>query len=92
MRLIHHIPYLHVYLYNPFLVAIVFTHKDMPKRKSSAYYSQLAKRRLANANSDISTRVSVDTNSQMATPQVSVDTSLRMESSRDPSSGTKIII
>ena len=74
------------------MAAIVFAHKDMPKRNSSAYYSQLAKRRLANADSDISTRVSVDTNSHVATPRVSVDTSLHMESSRDRSSGTKIII
>ena len=33
----------HTYIH-PFLVAIVvFAHKDMPKRSSSAYYSQLAK-------------------------------------------------
>ena len=70
-------------------MAIVFANKDMP---NSAYYSQLAKRRLANADSDISTRVSVDTNSHVVTPRVSVDTSSRMESSEDRSSGTKIII
>ena len=74
-----------------FLAAIVFVHKDMPKRKSSAYYSLFIKRRLANANSDIFMRVSVDTNSHVATPRVSVDTSSCMESSRDRSSGTKII-
>ena len=44
-----------------------------------AYYSQLAKQRFANIDSDISMRVSAH-----------VDTSSYMESSRDCSSGTKI--
>ena len=61
----------------------------MPKRKNSAYYSQLAKRRFANADSHVdSPRVSVDTTSHMDSPQVSVDASSRMESSLDRSSGT----
>ena len=77
----------------------------MPKRRNSAYYSQLAKRRFANADSDISTRasvdtsshvdsprVSVDTSSHVDSPRVSVDTSSRMDSSLDRSSGTKITI
>ena len=62
----------------------------MPKRKNSAYYSQLAKRRFANADSHVdSPRVSVDTtSSHVDSPRVSVDASSRMESSLDCSSGT----
>ena len=61
----------------------------MPKRKNSAYYSQLAKRRFANADSHVdSPRVSVDTTSHVDSPRVSVDASSRMESSLDRSSGT----
>ena len=59
----------------------------MPKRKSSAYYSELAKRRFANAGSDNSTRVSIDTNSRMNptvdSTRVSVDTNSRVVSSED---------
>ena len=71
----------------------------MPKRKNSAFYSQLAKRRFT----DVSTQVSVDTNSyvdssqvfvntdsHMDSPRVSVDaTNLCMDSSQDPSPGNK---
>ena len=71
---------------------VVFVHRIMPKRRNSAYYSQLAKRRFANADSDISTRVSVDTSSHVDSPRVSVDTSSRMDSSLDRFSGTKITI
>lgn len=65
----------------------------MPKRKSSAYYSQLAKRRFANADSTRShgdsPRVLLSANSYVDSPQVSVDTTSRMESSGSNSSGIK---
>ena len=37
----------------------------MPKKRGSSYYSRLTKRRCINHNTDISTPVSVDTNSGM---------------------------
>ena len=79
----------------------------MPKRRGSAYYSELAKRRFTKVDSvrshvesprvsldaiahvDCSLRVSVDATSRMGSV---VDTTSRIESSGDISSGTKIIV
>ena len=64
----------HTYVFvNPFLPDIIFVYKDMPKRRNSAYYSQLTKQRLTNGNSDISTRISVVTNLHVDSPPVYVD-------------------
>ena len=57
---------------------VIFAHKDMPKRRTSAFYSQLAKRRFASVDS---------MHSHVDSPRVSVDTSLSMESSGSNSSG-----
>ena len=54
----------------------------MPKRKSKNYYSELAKRRFTNANSGISTRVSLDTTSHVDSTRVSVDTTSHVDSTR----------
>ena len=75
------------------MAAIVLRVK-MPKRKSKNYYSELAKRRFTNANSGISTRVSLDTNSHVDSTRVSVarsvDTSSRMNATPEVSSGNKV--
>ena len=64
----------------------------MPKRKSSAYYSQLAKRRFSSVDSMRShvdsPRVSLDALAHVDSPRVSVDTASRIESSTSNSSGT----
>ena len=63
----------------------------MPKRRTSAYYSQLAKRRFTSVDSTRShvdfPQVSLDTDARVDSPRVSVDTSSRMESSGSNSSG-----
>ena len=63
----------------------------MPK-KSSYYYSQLAKQRCINHNTDVSTQVSVDTNLDMDPTRVSVDTNSRMNTTPDVSSGIEITV
>ena len=61
----------------PFLAAIVSCTRTMPKRKSSAYYSQLAKRQFSSIDSMRShmdsTRVSLDALAHVDSPRVSVD-------------------
>ena len=71
----------------------------MPKRRNSDFYSQLTKRQFTN----VSTQVSVDTNSYMDSPRVFVNTDSHvdsprvsvdamnscMDSSQDPSPGNK---
>ena len=64
----------------------------MPKKRSSSYYSRLAKRQCINHNTDVSTRVSVDTNLDVDPTRVSVDTNLRMNTTPDVSSGIEIIV
>ena len=63
----------------------------MPKRRTSAYYSQLAKQRFTSVNSTRShmdsPQVSLDTDARVDSPRVSVDTSSLMESSGSNSSG-----
>ena len=66
----------------------------MPKRKSSAYYLQIAKRRFSSVDSMHShvgsPRVSLDTLTHVDSPCTSVyiDTASRIESSTSNSSGT----
>ena len=64
----------------------------MPKKRSSYYYSQLAKRRCINHNTDISTRVSVDTNLDVDPTRVSVDTNSHTNTTSDVSLGIEIIV
>ena len=63
----------------------------MPKSRTSAYYSQLAKRRFTSVDSTRShvdsPQVSLDTDAHVDSPQVSVDTSSRKESSGSNFSG-----
>ena len=83
--------FLRIFLY-PFLAAIVLRKRTMLKRKSSAYYSQLAKRRFSSVDSMRShvdsPRVSLDALAHVDSPRVSVDTASRIESSTSNSSGT----
>ena len=64
----------------------------MPKRKSSAYYSQLTKQRFCSVDSMRShvdsPRVSLDALAHVDSPRVSVDTASRIESFTSNSSGT----
>ena len=62
----------------------------MPKK--SSYYSRLAKRQCINHNTDVSMRVSVDTNLHMDPTRVSVDTNSHMNTAPDVSSGIEIIV
>ena len=73
----------------PFSAAIVLRVK-MPKRKSKNYHSEFAKRQFANANSGISTRVSLDTTSHVDSTRVSVHTSSRMNATPEVSSGNEV--
>ena len=64
----------------------------MPKKRNSYYYSQLAKQRCINHNTDISTQVSVDTNLDVDPTRVSVDTNSHTNTTPDVSSGIEIIV
>ena len=64
----------------------------MPKKRNRYYYSQLAKRRCINHNTDISTRVSVDNNLDVDPTRVAVDTNLRTNTTPGVSSGIEIIV
>ena len=65
--------HIRIHFMYPFLaVIVIFMHKDMPKRKTNAFYSQLAKQRFASINSTHShvdsLQVSLDANAHLDSP------------------------
>ena len=85
--------FLRIFQYS-FLAAIVSRTRTMPKIKSRAYYSQLAKRRFSGVDSMRShvdsPQVSLDAFAHVDSPRVSLDATSRIESesSGSNSSGT----